>query len=148
MPLLPILQLTQPSQLTTIAYQPNIYDGAFSNCLARILTADPAEYASITASYTGGLDFAGKKKQNLLPAHFEPHPNRAALTPAPHKQGESVVSVARLAHTLTFMMILLPSGGPWSKIGTRQRPDLDHFVTYSCGCGTSAYTQEPIQPAD
>jgi hypothetical protein len=60
--LLPILRPTQPSQLATVAYQPSIYDSAFSNCLAYISTAGPAEYASITASYTGGLDWAGIKE--------------------------------------------------------------------------------------
>lgn len=79
--LLPILRLAQSSQLATVVYQLSIYDGAFSNRLTYISTADPAEYASITASYTGDLDLA-EKKENLLPAHFESHPNRAALTPA------------------------------------------------------------------
>ena len=60
--LLPILQPAQPSQLATVAYQPSIYDGAISNRLAYFSTADPAEYASITASYTRGLDLAGKNK--------------------------------------------------------------------------------------
>ena len=63
-----ILRPAQPSQLATVAYQPSIYDGAFSNCLAYISVADPTEYASITASYTGGLDLAGKKKGKSAPS--------------------------------------------------------------------------------
>lgn len=39
-------------------YQPNIYDGAYSNCLGYLSTADPSGYANITASYTGSIDLA------------------------------------------------------------------------------------------
>jgi hypothetical protein len=61
MSLLPILQPTQPSQLSTITHQPNIYNGAFSSCLAYISTADLEEYASITTSCTEDLDLAEKR---------------------------------------------------------------------------------------
>jgi hypothetical protein len=39
-------------------YQPNIYDGAYSNCLGYLSTADPSAYANITASHTGSIDLA------------------------------------------------------------------------------------------
>jgi hypothetical protein len=39
-------------------YQPNLYDGAYSNCLGYLSTADPSGYDSITASHTGSIDLA------------------------------------------------------------------------------------------
>ena len=39
-------------------YQPSSYDGALSTCLAYLSVAAPADYASITSSYSGSVEMA------------------------------------------------------------------------------------------
>ncbi|KIW27935.1 uncharacterized protein PV07_07631 [Cladophialophora immunda] len=68
-------------------YQPDLYDGMFSGCLAYLSTADPSEYSSIV---TGSVDLAPCKKvatttqpQSSSSTHYIGHLTTSASTAAP-----------------------------------------------------------------
>ncbi|OQV00955.1 hypothetical protein CLAIMM_06386 [Cladophialophora immunda] len=68
-------------------YQPDLYDGMFSGCLAYLSTADPSEYSSIV---TGSVDLAPCKNvatttqpQSSSSTHYIGHLTTSASTAAP-----------------------------------------------------------------